>query len=76
MLLQEAAVAAVSGEDVTEPQPEGMLAGSQGSSSTSGPPAGKNTGCQLLSHRQHHLVKDVNKDVNRRCLCFCKQGHQ
>ena len=44
MLLQEAAVAAVSGEDVTEFQSEGMLAGSNGSGSTSGLPGGQASG--------------------------------
>lgn len=44
MLLQEAAVAAVSGEDATEPQSEGMLASSNGSGSTHGLPGGQATG--------------------------------
>ena len=44
MLLQEAAVAAVSGEDVTEPESEGMLAGSNSSESTSGLPGGQAIG--------------------------------
>ena len=74
-LLQEAAVAAVSGKDVTEPQAEGMLTGSQGFGGTSGLPGSQATGHEesevarfgAAKEKKHSLENGIT--VFNRCCC-------